>query len=131
MRIFNCLHRRPFEWLLRLFIVAVFADVANIPDIFVDQSILVEHDDEGAPISLVTAQAQSTGPCTSRTQIAAVASGVIKAPRVIYDVDSPSLPPLPSHPFVSIRGIANKCVIQLLSPFFVENLYLRNSSLLI
>jgi hypothetical protein len=131
MRIWGYLHKRWFQWMTCLFILALFTDAANIPDIFVDQTVIVDHDDEDAPVSSSLDQTQSSLLSTSNNQIIDDGSVVKKSPRVIYDVDSPSLQAGVAHSTVSIQAHSNKCGIHLLSPFFIENLYLRNSSLLI
>jgi hypothetical protein len=131
MRIWGFLNKRPYQWMLYLFIAALFADAANIPDIFVDQTVIVDHDDEDPGILSLLSQQISSLPFTNHTQTVVDSPNVKKAPRVIYDVDSPSLQAGVTHPFVSIRTISNESVVHLLSPFLLEDLYLRNSSLLI
>jgi hypothetical protein len=131
MRIWGFIQRRSFQWMVCLFIVAFFADAANIPDIFVGQTVIVDHDDEDAPVFSSIDHARSSLPSTRGTQIIDDISIIKKSPRVIYDVDSPSLQAGANHSIVSIQTHSAKCGLQLLSPFFIENLYLRNSSLLI
>jgi hypothetical protein len=114
---------RSFRWLTCLFIAALFTDAANIPDLFIDQTVIVDHDDAGPSLSAL--------PFTHQAESVNDASIVKKSPRVIYDVDSPSLQAGAIHISVSIHAQFHECIIPLLSPFVMEDLYLRNSSLLI
>jgi hypothetical protein len=114
---------RSFRWLTCLFIAALFTDAANIPDIFIDQTVIVDHDDADMSVSPL--------PFTHHAQSVNDASIVKKSPRVIYDVDSPSLQAGEVFISFSIHAHSHECIITLLSPFVIEDLYLRNSSLLI
>jgi hypothetical protein len=131
MRMLNSLNTRFYRWMLCLFMAAFFADSANLPDIFAGQTVIVDHDDEDAAIAPRCAHFQSPSSLASQTHLFNDASALKKAPRVLYDVDSVSLQAEATAPFVSIQALFDERTAQVSSPFYVENLYLRNSSLLI
>ena len=114
-----------------LFITALFADAANIPDLFAGKTLIVAHGDEDASTAACSTRHSSSDSFSSGAQTILDASIVERALRVAYDVDSPSLQGGEFHHSGVIRLHFTDCAAELSSPFVAEALYLRNSSFLI
>jgi hypothetical protein len=104
----------------------LFADAANVPDIFANQTVIIAHEDGDAEASHLLLQHATS----HANQLAPVSTGK-SVTRVMYDEDSPSLQAGSAVAVVSICALSNESVTELLDPLVVEELYLRNSSLLI
>lgn len=129
MLVWRTLQKRGYRWLTCLFILAMFADAANIPDIFTGPSIIVDHDDEDAPVQVH--HSESSLSFHSLPSIITDTVTIKAAPRVMYDVDSPSLDVRETPTVVVAAALPPEETNDVQSYVVVEELYLRNSTFLI
>ncbi|HLP18218.1 MAG TPA: hypothetical protein VK470_18310 [Bacteroidota bacterium] len=126
-------HKRHWaiRWMIAAFIAVMFADAANLPDIFLTPSFIVVHEDGDADVSSLFAQHDPGAASAPHAGTLIVTTGQKSAVRTMYDEDSPSLQAVTPAALISIHTLSLDARIGLLDPLVIEEIYLRNSSFLI
>jgi hypothetical protein len=129
MSILRFSYLRFFRVMALAFFVGLFIDACNIADLFVGRTFEVRHDDPAAAVDLHVASAMPSHVPLSHLQLSV--PGATSRIRVLYDEDSPLTEVHHEASFLSAPLVRNESRMQLLYPYIVAELYLRNSTLLI